>query len=147
MKIAVVLVLPLVSVLLIAGSTWLTVKISRTSEEKPIETINQPNATANGNVSPAKNNAGTGSSEGQRAGENVPEGNSKSADEPVPNGAPDETPNDQTTPSVSGNEATASANVPPPDGRVYSGEEEPYAYIPTYSPKERLPIVPLRPDQ
>jgi hypothetical protein len=146
MKIAVVLVLTFVSVLLIVGSTWWNVKISHTSEEKLIETSNQPNATANSNVSPAKNNAGTGSSEGQRASGNAPEGKLRSADESVPNGAPVETPDDQTAPRVSGNEA-ASANVPLPDGRVYSGGEEPYAYIPTYSPKQRLPIAPLPPNQ
>lgn len=146
MKTAAFLLLILVSVLLVGSLTWLTVKISRTSEEKPIETSNQPNTAANGNTSPSKNNAVTGSSEGQSARENVPEGKSNSADEPVPNGAPVETPDNKTAPSVSGNEA-APANVPPPDGRVYSGGEEPYAYIPTYSPKERLPIVPLPPDQ
>jgi hypothetical protein len=147
MKTVAFLFLILVPVLLVASLTLLTVKIGRTTEEKPMETSNQPNTAPNGNASPSKNNAVTGSSEDQRAGENVPEGKSNSADEPVPNGAPVETPDDQTASSVSRNEAAASANVPPPDGRVYSGGEEPYAYIPTYSPKERLPIVPLPPDQ
>ena len=120
--------------------------MARHHEEKPIETSNQPNTAANGNISPSKNNAVTGSTRRRAHAKMRLGGNSKSADEPVPNGAPVETPNNKTRPSASGNDA-ASANVPPPDGRVYSGGEEPYAYIPTYSPKERLPIVPLPPDQ
>jgi hypothetical protein len=145
MRILAVFVAVLVPVLLVANSTCLTTRISQKSTEKPIEAGDQPNTTVNGNASPAKNNTITGSSEGQRAGGNVPEEKSKTTDEPIPNGAPADTPKDKTTPMVSGDE-TASANVPPPDGRVYSGGEEPYAYIPTYSRKERLPIMPLPPD-
>lgn len=146
MRILAVFVVVLVPVLLVASSMCLTTKTSQNSAEKPKEASNQPSTTANGNASPAKNNAVTRSSKGQRASGNVSEEKPKSIDEPNPNGAPAETLKDKTTPSVSGNE-TASANVPPPDGRVFSGGEEPYAYLPTHSPKERLPIVPLPPDQ
>jgi hypothetical protein len=146
MRILPVLVPMLVTVLLVASSTCLTAKIKQTSEEKPIEASNQVNETVSCNASPSKENAGTSSSGGQRRGENLPEGTSKSTNEAVPKSVPVGTPNGQNTSQTSGNDPT-SVNVFPPDGRVYSGGEEPYAYIPTYSPKEnRLPIVPL-PDE
>lgn len=143
MKILAVPVLMLVTVLLAASSTCLTAKVKQTYEEKPIETSSQPNETVNSKASPSKENADTNSSGVQRRDGNLPEGNSKSTNETVPNGVPVGTPNGQNTSQTSGNDPT-SVNVLPPDGRVYPGGEEPYAYIPTYSPKEnRLPIVPL----
>lgn len=45
-------------------------------------------------------------------------------------------------------DANASSDIIPPDGAIYYGGEPPYAYIPTYTPKEfgRLPIVPIDPE-
>lgn len=40
-------------------------------------------------------------------------------------------------------------NANPPDGRIYypTSSEEPYAYTPTYTPKEtNMPIIPLSPE-
>lgn len=35
----------------------------------------------------------------------------------------------------------------PPDGRIFYGGGPPYAYIPTYTPKEQVfPIIPLEPE-
>jgi len=46
---------------------------------------------------------------------------------------------------VAQNNATTTGNTPS-DGRIYTGGEAPYAYIPTHSQKEpMLPIVPLTP--
>jgi hypothetical protein len=147
MKILAVLVLTLVTVLLVASSTSLTAKIKQTSQEKPIEVSNQPKEkTVIGNASPGKENAYTSSDGGQVVGGDLPEGNSKSTNEAVPNGVPLDTQNGQDTSQTLANE-TATTHVPPPDGRIYTGGEEPYAYIPTQSPKEiRLPIVPV-PDE
>jgi len=143
MKILAVLLLTLVAVLLVASSTCLIAKVNQTFEEKPIEINNQPNEAASSNASPTENNAVTSSGVGQSVDGNLPEPNSKSTIETVPNDVPVETPNAQNTSQSTGNDPT-SVNVPPPDGRVYYGGEEPYAYIPTYSPKQnRLPIVPL----
>jgi hypothetical protein len=44
---------------------------------------------------------------------------------------------------------TQNDNVNPPDGRIYypTSSEEPYAYTPTYTPKEaNLPIIPTIPE-
>jgi hypothetical protein len=143
LKIVAVLVFALITVLLATISTCLTVKNRQTSEEKPMEISNKPNDTANGDTSSAKNEPETGSIKAAESGGNPLEGNSKSTDQAVLNGTPVETPSEQSTSQASGND-TASVSAPPPDGRVYSGGEEPYAYIPTYSPKaERLPIIPL----
>lgn len=147
LKIIAVLVLTLASVLLVTISTCPAVKIGQTYVEKSMQISNQPDGTANGNISSTKNDTETGSIKAAGSDGNPLGGNSKSTDDAVPNGAPVETPSEQSTSQASGNDA-ASANIPPPDGRVYLGGEEPYAYIPTYSPKaERLPIVPLLPDQ
>jgi hypothetical protein len=146
MKILAVLVLTLVTVLLFADSTCLTAKIKQTSEEKPTETSSQPNETARGNASSSKEDADTSSSRRQRAGGNLPEGNSKITNEAIPNSVPVGPPNGQKTFQNLANKTTT-AQVPPPDGRIYPGGEEPYAYTPTYSPKKsKLPIVPL-PDE
>lgn len=143
MKILAVPFLMLVTVLLVASSTCLTAKIKQTSEEKPIVASNQPNEIVSCNASPSRENADTSASGEQRESVNLPEGNSKCTNEAAASGVPVGTPNGQNTSPTSGDDPT-SVNVLPPDGRVYSGGEEPYAYIPTYSPKEyRLPIVPL----
>ena len=146
MKTIMVLVSILALVLVLTSLTYLTTKTEQTPEGKSIDVSGQQNTAGNGNASPEREGEVTGSVEGQTAGGSALGRNSKNTDDPVPNQGPVETPNDQNVTNASGNHA-ASENIPPPDGRVYPGGEEPYAYITTYSPKERLPIAPLSPDE
>jgi hypothetical protein len=147
MKIVIVLTLALLSILLVASSTCLTRNIEPAPQENRITASNQPNTAKNGNASPTNNNVETKSSQPSGSARNGPARNSESTNEAVSNGFSAETPSDQNTLNAPENE-TASANVPPPDGRVYSGGEAPYAYVPTYSPKEKgLPIIPLTPGE
>jgi hypothetical protein len=146
MKAAMVLVLALASILVLTSLTCPISKTEKTPEGKSTVVSFHQNAAANDNVSPDRHDEVTGSVEDQRAGGSASAGNSKATDDPVSNLDPVETPNHQEVFNASGNHAE-SADMPPPDGRVYTGGEEPYAYIPTYSPKEKLPIVPLPPDQ
>ena len=48
------------------------------------------------------------------------------------------------SPTSISQDENAWTDTPPPDGRVYWTPEPPYAYIPTYTPKERtkIPIMP-----
>jgi hypothetical protein len=134
-------VLILVSVFLVTISIRSTMKTGQTCEEKSMQ-IGNPNGAINGNTFSAKNDAETGSTKASESDGNPAEGNSKST-QAVPSAASVETPSEQRTFQASGNDATH-VSVTPPDGRIYAGGEEPYAYLPTYSPKtERLPVVPL----
>ncbi len=52
------------------------------------------------------------------------------------------------SPTSISQDENAWTDTPPPDGRVYWTPEPPYAYIPTYTPKERtrIPIIPIEPN-
>lgn len=52
--------------------------------------------------------------------------------------------NSSENPANANQDENAWIDTPPPDGRVYWTPEPPYAYTPTYTPKERtkIPIMP-----
>ena len=68
------------------------------------------------------------------------------SNETVSDGLLTEIPMNGNMSDVSGNRV-APPDVSPPDGRIYLGGEPPFAYCPTYSPKQKgLPTMPLTPD-
>lgn len=66
----------------------------------------------------------------------------------IPSVAPNGVQEDDSSLRCGCNSDTPTTNgVPPPDGAIFYGGEPPYAYIPTYNPKETgLPILPLEPE-
>jgi hypothetical protein len=78
-------------------------------------------------------------------------GNTDSADtgnSPIENDAspaPDQTADSHIETSQGQN---STSDTCPPDGRIFSGPEPPYAYIPTCTPKEitKIPVIPPSPE-
>jgi type II secretory pathway pseudopilin PulG len=136
MRVVAIIIIMLLSVVLVVSLTCLTSTIRQTSSEKALNASDQQNTAAN-DESSMSNNAKDGSSVPKEPSGYGSQGNPGITNEPVPNKSATETPKDQNT-------TNSSTSTTPPDGRIYYGGEEPYAYIPTYSPKQnRLPIVPL----
>jgi hypothetical protein len=143
MRILIFFAVVVVSVLLVTSSTCSTTRIRQTSDEKLIEANEESSTTVKGNASLAKNNGETDSNGARTVAESALETNSNSTSETVTNGATIQSVNAR-SPSEGPKMETTPMKVLPPDGQVFLGGEEPYAYIPTYSPKVRnLPIVPL----
>ena len=145
MRIVAVIIIVLLSVVLVVSLTCLASTIRQTSSERALNASDQPNTVAN-DKSSMDNNAKNGSSVPKEPSDYGSQGNPGITNEPVPNKSATETPKDQNTPNSSTNEPPSTSTTPP-DGRVYTGGDAPYAYIPTYSQKgTRLPVFPLPPD-
>lgn len=144
MKIALIFAIVLVVVLIVVSSTYSTGKVSPSSEKSvTVTNDSNTNVTSNGNASNNSvepNPSQPSKSIGDKSAKDV-----APITGGLPNASSSGSPNDQNNPTPAGNK-TATDNVIPPDGRIYTGGEEPYAYLPTYSQKTRpLPIVPLEP--
>ena len=146
MKTAIVLVLVLVSILLVECSTCSVQNLEPAlGGDKTIQS-NQPSAATNSNFSPTYDKAETGSRRLTGSFKDQPAMDTDNMNETIME-EPAQTRTDQNMPSAPG-EQIASPSVPPPDGRVFTGGDAPYAYIPTSSLKEkRLPIIPLTPGE
>jgi hypothetical protein len=83
-----------------------------------------------------------GAATGTQSAQSTPPGS------PIPSPTQTGVPEDDSWLRYGCNPDTPIANgVPPPDGAIFYGGEPPYAYIPTYNPKETgLPILPLEPE-
>ena len=145
MKTAVIIATVLVVILIVVGSIYSMGKMNQSSEKSVTVT------NSNSNTSGASN----GFASNNRVEPNTSQSSESTGDKSVkdlaptsgalPNGSSSDSPNDQNNPK-SAETKTATGNVTTPDGRIYTGGEEPYAYIPTFSQKGRpLPIVPLGP--
>ena len=146
MKTAVIIVTVLVVILIIVGSIYSTARVNLSSEKSATATNNNSNT----------NVASKGSAPNNRAEPNTSQPSESTGDKSVkdlapangalPNASSSGSLNDQNNPK-SAETKTVTGNVTPPDGRIFTGGEEPYAYIPTCSQKARpLPIVPLGPE-
>lgn len=143
MKAIAVLVIVTVLVLLVVSSMGLAVKIGQRIEEKPLVTGDKTKMPIGDDPSVAIDGTQTSSAKSPCSDGNLVGGSSGSANDAAPGGALVETPHGQSVAQTLENNAT-SVSVPAPDGRIYLGGEEPFAYTPTYSPKtEKLPVVPL----
>lgn len=144
MKISLIIAILLVAILVAVGSIYSTAKLNPTSEKSETVTNNSnTNVTSKGsesNNSVEANLTQPSGSIGDKSAEDLALTNGV-----LPNASSSAIPNGQNNSTSTENE-TATGNVTPPDGRIYTGGEEPYAYLPTYSHKgQPLPIAPLGP--
>jgi FtsZ-interacting cell division protein ZipA len=145
MKIALIIATVLVVVLIIVSSLYSTGKLNSSSEKSVTATNKSSNTNATSKGSTSNNSVEPNPSQpsksiGDKSARDLAPING------VPNASSSASPNEQNNPKLVEN-MTATGNVPPPDGRVYTSGEGPYAYLPTCSQKKRpLPIVPLGSD-
>jgi predicted carbohydrate-binding protein with CBM5 and CBM33 domain len=146
MKIALIIAIVLVVVLIVVSSIYSTGKVNPSSEKSVTVTNNNSNTNVTSKGSASNNSVKPNSSQPSKSIGN------KSAKDLAPingvftNASSSSSPNDQNNPKPAEKE-TATGNVVPPDGRIYTGGEGPYAYIPTCSQKgQPLPIAPLTPN-
>lgn len=145
MKIAIIVAIALVTVLIIASSIYVTGKASQPSQQSRTGTDTNAITNADSMDSSSNRNIETDPSLSSRSIGNTPTEHSS----PV-SGVSSNT----SSPSAVGNQEglksvendTAAGTTSPPDGRIFTDGEAPYAYIPTCSQKPGpMPIVPLTP--
>jgi hypothetical protein len=139
MKLTAVFITVLITVLIIVSSIYVTGKVNLSSQQNTGDTKSSANAgskdsSSNGNIE-------TSPRQSPRSTEDLP------AEHSSPNsGVASNTTFSSQDRLKSAENDTAAGTMSPPDGRIYTGGEAPYAYIPTCSHKPRpLPIMPLTP--
>jgi hypothetical protein len=146
MKIALITAIVLVVLLVAVSSIYSTGKLNPISENDVTVTNNNSNTNVTTSGSASNNAVEPNPSQ---ASESTGEKSVKDlapASGILPNASTSGSSNDQSNPKPAEDE-TATGNVTPPDGRIYTGGEEPYAYLPTCSQKAPpLPIIPLEPN-
>jgi hypothetical protein len=145
MKVIAVLAIALIAVLIIVGSIHVTGKVSQLSQKSTTGTGTTSSADAGIRNCSSNRTIEPDHSESSGSIGDVPAEHSPSSNGAASNASSLSTLNDQGGLKSVDNDTETGA-MPPPDGRIYTGGEAPYAYIPTCSQKERpLPIVPLTP--
>lgn len=145
MRITLAFTIALIAVLVFGSSMYLIRQVGQASEKSMTSTVNNSNSNAGGGVSSSNQNIGTDSNQPSRSNGDKNTEDSAPIDGIFSN-ASSGTPSDKSNAEPVEN-ATATGNVVPPDGRIYTGGEGPYAYVPTYSRKgQPLPIAPLTPN-
>jgi hypothetical protein len=145
MKITAVLAIALITVLIIVSSIYVTGKVSQSSQKSATGTDTKSSANAGSKDSSSNRNIETDPSQSSRPIGDMPAEHSPPINGAASNASSLNTVNNQEELKSAEND-TETGTIPPPDGRIYTGGEAPYAYIPTCSQKERpLPIVPLTP--
>jgi hypothetical protein len=144
MKVTIVFALVLLCFALVMSSTCLEWSIEPQCVGGQVNSRSQGSLTAVGNSSTSDN---VESELGRQAGLSADQSDGCSnSNETVSDGLVAETPVNGDTSDVPGNRV-APSDASPPDGRIYLGGEPPFAYTPTYSPKQKgLPTIPLTPD-
>ncbi len=144
MKMVAFFALALLCFSLVVSSTCQTGKIEQQRKENEAISWNEGDMAIQSDSSISNNME---NELGKQAGSSADQPNGHSnLNETVSNGLSIERPSNTDAAGVPGN-GVAPDEATPPDGRVYLGGEAPYAYTPTYSPKQKgLPIMPLTPD-
>lgn len=144
MKVTIVFALVLLCFAPVASSTCLEWNIGPQCIGGQVNSRSQRDLTAVGNSSTSDN---IESELGRQTGLSADQSDGFSnSNETVSDGLLAETPMNENTLDVPENRV-APPNASPPDGRIYLGGEVPYAYTPTYSPKQKgLPTMPLTRD-
>jgi hypothetical protein len=145
MKIIAVFVIALIAVLVIVSLMYVPWRVSQSSQRSTTGTdtnsganVGSNESSSNGNIEPAPNQSSGSTGD-------MPAERSQSISGVAPNTTSPSANNTQEGLKSAESDTTA-GTMSPPDGRIYTGGEAPYAYIPTCSQKPRpLPIVPLTP--
>ncbi len=145
MKITVVFAIALITVLVIVCSVYVTGKVSQSPKQNTPVTDTKSSANAGSTDSSSNRNIETDPSQSSRSTGDPPSEHCSPASGVASNTTSPSTSNNQEGPKSAENDPET-GTMPPPDGKIFTGGEAPYAYIPTCSQKPRpLPIVPLTP--
>ena len=145
MKIIAVFVIALIAVLVIVSLIYVPGRVSQSSQKNTTGTDTNSGANAGSKDSSSNRNVEPAPSQSSGSIGDMPAERSQSISGVASNTSSPSAISNQEGPKSAEND-TAAGTISPPDGRIYTGGEAPYAYIPTCSQKPRpLPIVPLTP--